>query len=100
MKARKIRKIRARLGELQTYKVRESFLMFGDFHGNNMACVTCSDTDVSATDPIRALKIYMKRYRLKNKQRHENESSDYSETSENWGFFMVTDEKGYKRYYK
>ena len=60
---------------------------------------TCDDHIISASNAYRAVKIHMRQYRIRNKQRSDNESSSYDETSEQWGKIRVTDEKGYKYYF-
>ena len=41
-----------------------------------------------------------RRYRLHMKLKHNFERSDYNETSQMWGRIMVTDEKGFKTFWK
>ena len=96
----KIKKIRERIKRVQTYSVRESADLFGDFHGFNRIGLIKKDVYVSASSPKRAVIIYMRRYRLHMKLKHNFERSYYNETSQMWGRIMVTDEKGFKTFWK
>lgn len=100
MKAKAIKYLRKRIGKIQTYTIRETFSLFGDFFGHNRIGHTCSDTFISATSPIRAIEIYMRNYRKEYKQINEHEYPTYVETKESWGRIMVVDESGFKRFYK
>lgn len=99
MKAKRIKKLRKRIGRLECYSIRESALLFGDFYGHNRVGLIMSDHIVSASSPVRAIQIYMKCYRNKCKKKNEHESYEYKQTTENWGELMVTDEKGFRRFY-
>jgi len=100
MKARRIRKLRKRLGKIQTYYIRESASLFGDFFGCNRFCLIMDDKKITASSPQRAVQIYMKKYRKKYNRRNEYEREEYVETSEQWGNLMVTDESGFMRFYR
>jgi len=100
MKARRIRRIRRMFnGTIQRYKVRESAGLFGDFTGHNRLGLIMSDMEITAGTPVRAIHIFMRRYRKLHKQVSAYERSSYSQTSESWGHIMVVDEKGFKQYY-
>jgi hypothetical protein len=99
MKARKIKRLRKRIGRLQRYSIRESASLFGDFYGYNRLRLEMSDHSVSANSPIRAIQIYMKKYRKTHGKKNNNESIEYMETTENWAALMVTDEKGFRTFY-
>ena len=94
MKAKHFRKLRKRLDKVQVYTVKESPSLFGSF----FEC-RYPGTDVSASSPIRAIIIYMRRYRKEFKRVNNFESEYYVETSEMWGKIMVRDEKGFMRFY-
>lgn len=99
MKAKQIRKLRKRIGKLQTYTIRETASLFGDFFGNNRMGLIMHDTKINASSSIRALEIYMKKYRKVHKQKNNYEREDYDETTEKWGRLMVIDSIGFKRFY-
>ena len=96
----KIKKIRKRIKSVQTYSVRESADLFGDFHGFNRIGLIMKDVYISASSPKRAVIIYMRRYRLYNKKKSDYERREYRETSEMWGTIMVTDEKGFETFWR
>lgn len=100
MKARHIKKLRKKIGKLQTYKIRETASLFGNFFGQNRFNLIMSDHNITANSPIRAIKIYMRNYRKKQKQKNRYESEEYVETTEDWGRLMVVDETGFKYFYK
>lgn len=99
MKAKYFRKIRRKIGRIKTYSIRETASLFGDFFGNNRICLVMSDTEVTASSPIRALVIYMRNYRKIYKKKNEYEREEYHETTEKWGRLMVTDDKGFRYFF-
>ena len=99
MKAKRIKKYKERL-KLQNYTVRETFGLFGDFNGYNRMGCEMNDCTISASNAYRAVIIYMRQYELKYKQRNEHERSEYDETTRQWARIRVTDEGGYKTYFK
>jgi hypothetical protein len=99
MKARQFRKLRKRIGKIQKYKVRPTCGLFGDFFGHNRLCLTFDDVEITASSPIRALEIYMRNYRKSHKQISKHQRDEYSETSEQWGTLMVTDEKEFRYFF-
>ena len=99
MKAKNFRKLRKRLGALQTFTIRETFGLFGDFFGHDYGH-TMSDNLVSATSYQRAIKIYMRNYRKRYKKKNEHENEEYIETTENWGRIMVKNECGFMKFFK
>jgi hypothetical protein len=100
MKAKYFRRLRKEIGKIQTYSIRETASLFGDFFGSNRIGLVMSDTEISASSPLRALVIYMRNYRRLNKQRNDYECEYYHETTERWGKVMVTDEKGFRHFFK
>ena len=96
----KIKKIRKRIKSVQLYSVRQTSCLFGDFFGSNRLILKHNDIVISASSPKRAIIIYMRRYRLYNKKKSDYERREYRETSEMWGTIMVTDEKGFKTFWK
>lgn len=99
MKAKYFKRLRKRIKSLQNYQVRESAVLFGDFFGSNRLCLILDDTQVSATSPLRAIKIYMRNYRKTRKKKNEHERVEYYETIEKWGNLMITDQKGFRTFY-
>lgn len=99
MKAKRIRKYKERM-KLQNYTVRETFGLFGDFTGYNRISCVMDDNIISTSNAYRAVIIFMRQYRLKYKQRNDHEKDEYYETTEQWGRIRVTDENGYKHYFK
>ena len=59
-----------------------------------------SDTDIIASSHVRAIIIYMRNCRKYFKKRNEYERENYIETTERWGKLMVTDEKGFRYFFK
>jgi hypothetical protein len=100
MKARHFKKLRIKLGSVQTYSIRETCSLFGDFFGYNRMGLVMSDTNVVASSPLRAILIYMKRYRKEYKRKNEYECREYDEVSEKWGRLMVKDESGFMTFYR
>ena len=100
MKARRIKRLRRKIKKVQDYTIRETVGLFGDFFGNNRMCFVKSDTTISASNPKRAIKIYMKQYRKEHKMRNKHESNSYEETTHDWGHIMVMDESGFMRFYR
>ena len=86
------------MGSLQTFTIRETFGLFGDFFGYSYGH-TMSDHQVSATSYKRAIQIYMRNYRRDNKKKCQYEESEYTETTENWGKLMVKNQAGFMRFY-
>ena len=99
MKAKHLKRLRKKVGSLQTFTIRETCSLFGDFFGSNRLCLVMSDSKVKAGNPIRAIEVYMKKYRNQMKKKNEYEREEYTETTQNWGHLMVTDEKGFMRFY-
>ena len=100
MKAKHFTKIRKQIGKLQTYTIRESASLFGDFFGDNRICLIMPDQPVSTTSPLRAIKIYMRNYRKKYHKKNDYECEEYSETTENWGRLMVKNQSGFMLFFK
>lgn len=99
MKAKYFKKLRKRIGSLQTYTVRETFGLFGDFFGHDYGH-KMSDHEISTTSYLRAITIYMKQYRRNNKKKSDYEKSEYNETSEKWGRLMVKNQNGFMKFFK
>ena len=100
MKAKYFKKLRKQIDKIQIYSIRETASLFGDFFGYNRINLIMNDTNVSASSPLRAIKIYMRNYRKIYKRKNIYEREEYIETAENWGRIMVKDEKGFMLFFK
>ncbi len=100
MKARHFKKLRKQIVKIQIYTIRETASLFGDFFGHNRMCLVMSDRTVIASSPLRAIKIYMRRYRREYKKKNNYEREEYIETSEEWGMLMVKDESGFMHFFR
>ena len=86
---------------MRKYKVRETVGMFGDFNGCNRLRWKKPDVTITASGAEHAVSRYMRRYRRLCKQRNEHERlHGYDETTQGWGTLMVTDEKGFRTFYR
>ena len=94
MKAKYFKRLRKQIIKIQTYSLKITNGLFGDFYGSNKYIL------ITASSPLRAIQIYMRNYRKKYKQRSNYESDWYKETSERWATLMVKDENGYKYFYR
>lgn len=94
MKAKHIKKLRKRIESFQSYKVRESWGLFGfdSFHENNYS-------EIKAGSPLEATVRFFKLYRRQYKRISRFESF-LIETNSQWGRLEVVDSKGFKTYYK
>jgi len=100
VKAKHIRKLRKQIGKIQVYTIRETASLFGDFFGYNRMGLMMDDIRIFTSSPLRAIHIYMRRYRNKYKRKNNYEKDTYYETTELWGRLMVKDEKGFMLFFK
>lgn len=101
MKARHIKKLRERLKTFNTYEIRSSASLFGDFFGFNRLGLVMDSYYITADSPELALKRFFRYYERMMKRRHDNYTSDPIETTERWGKIMVKNEStGLMLFYK
>lgn len=94
MKAKHIKKLRQKIGKIQKFRILETSSLFGEFIDRK------PDYEVYTFSFYRAVQLYMNYYRNRFKQISDHQRAEYFETSEMWGRIQVTDEKGFKTYYR
>ena len=98
MKARIIKKLRKEINNYNTYKVIESYGLFGDFY--------CFGSQapykiIRAKDEVHAIVKWLKWYERYNKEKSKfHFTTSFAESSSTFAKFKVIDEKGFTRYYK
>jgi len=101
MKARHLRKLRKRVSSFDTYLIRQSASIFGDFFGNNRLGLVMDDYYVTADSYELALKRFFIKYERMFKRRNDNYTPYPSETTERWGRIMVENQRThFIRFYK
>lgn len=101
MKARHIKKLRERIKTFNTYEIRSSASLFGDFFGCNRLGLVMDNYYITADSPKLALKRFFRYYERMMKRRHDNYTSNPEEITERWGKIMVKNLKsGFMTFYR
>ena len=98
MKARTIKKLRKEIKDYKTYKVTESYGLFGDFY-----CIGSQAPYkiIRAKDEVYAIKRWFKWYERYNKEKSKfHFTTSFEEASSDFAHFKVIDEKGFIKYYR
>ena len=92
------RKCRKLVPKLKLFLVTSSNNLFG-FRDSFYSYVD-KGTEIKALDECHAIKRYLQRYYLENKERHKYHNNiRYYETTKEWGYFLVVNTEGFKKYY-
>ena len=101
IKAKYIKKLRKKVSQFKTYKMRECFGLFGfDYdYATKKDCPYHTDSIIKGLNPEHAILRYFRYYNRKYKIRHKNYAEWMNETTYKWGRFMIEDEKGYRTFW-
>lgn len=101
MKARHIKKLRERIKTFNTYEIRKSVGLFGDFFGCNRLGLVMDNYYITADNPELALKRFFRYYERSWKRKHDYYTSRPQETTERWGRIIVKNLKsGFMTFYR
>lgn len=101
MKARYIKKLRTQISQFDTYLIRCSCGLFGDFFGNNRLGLTLDDYHITADSHLLAVRRFFRLYERMFKRRNDNYISSPIETTQRWGRVMAENERtGYTKFYR
>lgn len=93
MKSRHIKNLRLKIRLFESFKVKESDGLFGDFYGN-----INREVEIKAGSREQAVKRYFRWYFRRYKELSDNDNQ-MQETKHRYGKIRVVDSKGFSHYY-
>ena len=94
MKAKDIKRLRAKVSGFKEYEVSYTGGLFGDW-----SCGGICSMQIMASNAEEAVQRYLKWYWRTYKNRNPHHTNTLVETTYQWGKFRVEDSRGYTRYF-